>query len=384
MLDRKLAQKIADEVMKNLGYNINVMNEQAIIIGSGNPKRINTFHETAMQAIKQQETREVSESDAEKLKGVKPGINMPIVNKNNTVIGVVGITGSPEEVRNIGKLVKMTAELIIEQQETLDRLYSHRNDKEMLMNALISEESMMLPKEIEQWGKNLGYDFSLNRIALIIVPNTIDLQTKAKLESMLSHFKRSKYHSKQDISSIFSNKQILIFKTLSATAPWEIEKEIHDYVAMITKESEEIYQCFVGGFYPALKGYAISYREAYNLSQQIKNRKNETGIDFAHDHYLLKVYNTLDPSVFNYVVKPYVTKIRQCFGKGTEDAMRTMQLLFDYNFHYDHVAKEMFIHKNTVIFRKKKMDDCLGFSIKDYGDKNILFLIVLKYFQKFG
>lgn len=382
MLDRKLAQKIADEVMKNLGYNINVMNEKAIIIGSGNSNRINTFHETAMRAIETRESQEVSVSEAEKLQGVKPGINMPIIDRNNRIIGVVGITGLPQEVRNIGKLVKMTAELIIEQQETLNRLYTHRNDKEMLMNALISEESMMKENEIKQWAQKMGYDFSLERLALIIVPNTVDQQTKAKLESLLSEFKRSIHHSKQDISSIFSGKQILIFKSLSDTKPWEIEKQINHYVSKITKGNSETYQCFVGGFYPDLKGYGLSYREAYNLSQQIKTKKDQTSINFAHDHYLLKLYNALEPAVFDYLIKPYITKIRSSFGKGTADAMRTIQLLFDYNFRYDDVAKEMFIHKNTVIFRKKKMDGCLGFSIKDYGNKNILFLIILKYFEE--
>lgn len=52
-------------------------------------------------------------------------------------------------------------------------------------------------------GPKMGYDFSLERLALIIVPNTIDQQTKAKLEALLSEFKRSVHHSKQDISSVF-------------------------------------------------------------------------------------------------------------------------------------------------------------------------------------
>ena len=37
MLDKKIAQKIADEVMNTLGYNINVKNKNATIIGSGSP-----------------------------------------------------------------------------------------------------------------------------------------------------------------------------------------------------------------------------------------------------------------------------------------------------------------------------------------------------------
>lgn len=93
MLTAKIAQRIADEVVESLGYNINVMNEQGVIIGSGTPARIGDFHETAMQVIRDCRIYEVSEQEASSLQGVRPGINMPILS-GGEVVGVVGITAT--------------------------------------------------------------------------------------------------------------------------------------------------------------------------------------------------------------------------------------------------------------------------------------------------
>jgi len=198
MLDKKIAQKIADEVINSLGCNINVMNENAIIIGSGSPERIGTYHEIAMQVINNCNTCEVTDTESKKLQGVKPGINMPIVDKAGKVIGVVGITGDPDEVRNIGKLVKMTAELIVEQQESMNRFYSHRNDKEIFLNTLISDQTTISEDEIVAWGERIGYNMECFRVAIIFSFNSNqDSCEKELLEKVLNQIKSSASHSKQ-------------------------------------------------------------------------------------------------------------------------------------------------------------------------------------------
>mgnify|MGYP003411212121 CR=1 FL=1 len=121
-----------------------------------------------MFAIQNGITCEVTEAESKKLRGVRPGINLPIMDKVGEVIGVVGITGDPDEVRNIGKLVKMTAELIIEQQETMIRFYAHRNDKEIFLNTLISDQRSISEEEIADWGERIGYNMESNRVAVIL------------------------------------------------------------------------------------------------------------------------------------------------------------------------------------------------------------------------
>ncbi|MBC3888343.1 sugar diacid utilization regulator [Acetobacterium paludosum] len=382
MLDKKIAQKIADEVMTSLGYNINVMNENAIIIGSGSSKRLGTFHEIAMFVIQNCLTYEVTEEESKKLQGVKPGINMPIVDKTGNIIGVVGITGDPDEVRNIGKLVKMTAELIIEQQETMNRFYSHRNDKEIFLNTLISDQMTISQKEIVDWGKRIGYNMENRRVAIILnFGSNHQTLEKGFLERILNQIKMSDKHLKDDISSVMSGGFILIFKTIKETVPWAIEQSINTYLEEIIRGYAKDLQCFIGGYYPEIKGYLKSYRDAYGLYRSNVYKKDQF-VYFAHHHYFWRLYSQLDPEILTLTIKPYLQKIQSRFGKGTEDAMITMRKIFDYHFQFEKVASDLFIHKNTVIFRKKKMEECLGFSLKCSGNNNLLFMIILTHYEE--
>jgi len=383
MLDKKIAQKIADEVMNSLGYNINVMNENAIIIGSGSSKRLGTFHEIAMFVIQNCLTYEVTEEESKKRLGVKPGINMPIVDKTGNIIGVVGITGDPDEVRNIGKLVKMTAELIIEQQETMNRFYTHRNDKEIFLNTLISDQMTISYKEIVDWGKRIGYNMENRRVAIILnLGSNHQTREKGFLERILNQIKMSDKHLKEDISSVMSGGFILIFKTIKETEPWAIEQTINTYLEEIIGYGyAKDLQCFVGSYYPEIKGYFKSYRDAYGMYRSNVYKKDQF-VYFAHHHYFWRLYSQLDPEILTLTIKPYLQKIQSCFGKGTEDAMITMRKIFDYQFQFEKVASDLFIHKNTVIFRKKKMEECLGFPLQCSGNNNLLFIIILTHYEE--
>jgi len=121
LLDSAIAKKIVSRTMKIIGHNINVMNGQGVILGSGDPKRMGSVHEGALLAIAQNRNVELSEEVASGLHGVKPGINLPL-HYQGQIIGVIGITGDPAELTHYGELLKMTAEMIVEQANQQDKL----------------------------------------------------------------------------------------------------------------------------------------------------------------------------------------------------------------------------------------------------------------------
>src|SRR4051812_14949332 len=135
-LDQSLATEIVNRTMKIIKRNINVMNENGVIIGSGDQTRIDSFHEGAIRVIETQSGFEISELEAEQLHGVKAGINLPI-NDHDKVVGVIGITGPPDEIRNYGELVKMAAEMILQQAILIDEMqWDERLKEELTMQML--------------------------------------------------------------------------------------------------------------------------------------------------------------------------------------------------------------------------------------------------------
>jgi len=51
LLNKDIAQKLVNNIMENLGHNINIMNDDGIIIASGSPDRIGTYHQVAAKVI---------------------------------------------------------------------------------------------------------------------------------------------------------------------------------------------------------------------------------------------------------------------------------------------------------------------------------------------
>ena len=111
-LTPELAQQIAERTTTDLRKNINIMDQNGIIIGSGHKDRLNTFHEGAVRVLQTKNPFTVTNADAQSLQGAKPGINLPI-RFNGEIIGVVGITGDPQEVEPYGEIVKNLVELML-------------------------------------------------------------------------------------------------------------------------------------------------------------------------------------------------------------------------------------------------------------------------------
>ncbi len=120
-INKLLAQDIADKIMQEIPYNVNIMNEKGVIIGSGQKERIGALHNGAARAIEDGNMVTVYQERAEE----KPGVNIPITFQNE-IIGVVGISGDPNIVTSLAAIVKVTVELLIEQ----DKLNKEQRVKE--------------------------------------------------------------------------------------------------------------------------------------------------------------------------------------------------------------------------------------------------------------
>lgn len=113
-LDHDLAQHIVDRAMAILPFNVNVMDSQGLILGSGERQRVNTRHEGAQLVLANGRVVELDPPSAACLKGSQPGVNLPLM-LDGRLIGVLGITGAPDEVRIYAELVRMTAEMLVAQ-----------------------------------------------------------------------------------------------------------------------------------------------------------------------------------------------------------------------------------------------------------------------------
>jgi len=163
-LDHALAQDIVDRAMAILPCNVNVMDYLGIIIGSGEADRLYTRHEGAQLVLANSRVVEIDSHTARQLNGVRPGVNLPLLLENK-LVGVLGITGEPDDVRVYAKLVKMTAEMLMEhRRQQADQQWRQQRSEDLLSRLLLGDGTDSLVDEAEK----LGLQPQLPRQAVLI------------------------------------------------------------------------------------------------------------------------------------------------------------------------------------------------------------------------
>lgn len=167
-LTTELAQEMVERTMRILDKNINVMNADGVIIGSGERNRIGQKHDGARLVLTSGNSMEIDHEASLRLEGVRPGINLPICFREQ-VVGVIGITGEPEDIRHHAELVKMAAELVLEQSFLLERIQWRQRIESEIVNQLISDSDVG-DHQLKNRAAWLGMDLDKRRIVIVFQP----------------------------------------------------------------------------------------------------------------------------------------------------------------------------------------------------------------------
>ncbi len=379
MIDSDIAQTIVDKTISILGRNINIMNSDAIIIASGEVDRIGTYHNGAARVIENGYKTEIDEHEAKNLKDIKPGINLPI-NYGNKIIGVVGITGKPEEIREFGELLRHTVEIMLEQSDIKDRINIKRQAKEVLFQELINGKWKEQSVSFIQRAEYLGYDLNITRKAIVI-----DLNSNNKISPVT--FQKKKMEIKNKILNLFDfnkiRENIIVGFTINShiviLLPYKkiklkqddkkilyqllksLSLEINSYI-----KDEGNISIGVGEKYEKWTKIQKSYKQAcyaIKLGEVFKSNNNKGGVYFFED--LITEY------CLTYVSKDFQQKYSQQIlndltnnklNEYNQDLFHTLQVYLENDMSINLSAKKLFIHRNTMRFRLNKIYKMTGYN----------------------
>ncbi|MBR8742625.1 sugar diacid recognition domain-containing protein [Nocardiopsis sp. MG754419] len=134
-LSSELAQRVVDLIAPTISHNINVMDEHGTIIACLDPSRVGTLHRGAQRVIA--ERRSVLVTTPESGTSDRPGANEPLF-IDGELHGVVGVTGSPHEVEPLARVVALTVQLLIAQENEQDAVSRRHTEARDLIAALSS------------------------------------------------------------------------------------------------------------------------------------------------------------------------------------------------------------------------------------------------------
>lgn len=376
-LSKELAQSIVEKTMNVVDYNINIMNENGVIIASGNKERIGTIHEGSIIALQRKSEFNVNENESKKLHGVHQGINI-VIEFRNKIVGVIGITGKPKEVLGYAKLIKMTAEMMIEQEHVMKELEWNNRIKEEMILALIynKPDSVIL---LDEYIKKFKLQYNCPMNVFIIELNIEDSSASKDLDVSSRIINMLEGTFKGSISAVVNSKTIvLLHKCLRNNNKNE------EYIEKVKKLNEKIKseigidtKIATGKIYDKLleiyKSFDIA-NETLQFGKKMHPRDN------VHIFELLKY----DMLFSQNSAKWKVNELRDTYeliAKNDKSRVlrQTLKVIIEENGELNNVANKLFVHRNTLSYRLDKIYKLTDRNPRKYTDLFWLYSAIINF-----
>lgn len=375
LLTPLIARQIVERANKIIQLPINVMDENALIIGSSDPARVGKPHDAALLVIRDNRTVEVDRFATHTLDGVKLGINLPIVYQD-VVIGVVGISGEPDQVRNYAELVRMTAELIVEQAALMASIQWNKRHKEELLLQLI-KGSQLNDHQLLAIAEKLDLDLDQPRVAAVVkvVPKVGQSVTLDHLQSVVQRLEYPERDNLVGIRSAIESDIVLLKPIHVIDGHWDLERErkrSQNFIESIASNEDAFsIRIAFGEYFPGISGLSQSFETAYaTLSSQPSSGQ---AIQFYREHKLSILLASIRGDAWGkqQLLQP-VQALQSNDSKGV--LFKTLSVFFAHNCDLMKTCAELHIHRNTLRYRLEKIEQLTHLNINHLDDKVQLYL----------
>lgn len=381
MINIDLARDYVVKTYRQLGININIMNEKGIIIASGSSSRVGDFHLVAYELIKSKNFVKIIESASDDLIGVSEGVNLLLLHRMEP-IGVVGVSGNYEEIMPIAKMAKLTIESFFfsNNSSQIDLIESQNISK--LRDALLFEQPIN-PARIYQLATEIGVRDNVYR-STIIIHSTGD-NAKEAIQFIYQSYLTNKKKS-QDIILPIDGQHLVLIKTYSKFEPVYLResiKQLSDYLTdTISKKRLLGDSVKLKLYYTIPTDSLIHYRNSYSCLQWLEDfvHFRKDSIFFINDYLIEYMTNCINPDFLSPIFESYRKIIDEYLDKDLFHT--TTAALAATNMSPAEASKELFVHKNTILARTKKFKEVLGLQPLSSVNDAILLLAIDSYLSK--
>ena len=353
-INKKTAQQIVDTVKEVCGHDINFISDKGMILASTDASRIGTFHEGGMAALRNGEALEVFQNDT--FHGTQKGVNIPVF-QGNVPAAVIGISGDPDEVRPFAHLAERITRLLLREQELNAAVRTSSEKRHYLIQSLINGSP-----------ENPGY--------LLKLLKDFQLNPDTSKRIILVHLKSE--NSGRYMAGIESRIQLLCDKLTGAIFCYQYP---YDFIILADAEC-------VNKNLPALKKFVSDEHDslAAGIGQSCdlyQSQASFTTAQIALESLSFSDSNLalFDDLTLEILLGPVSKQCRQKYLDKTirflsSEEIDLLRLYFEENRSLTETAKRLFLHKNTLQYRLKRIHKHCGFDPRNFKDAVILYLAV--------
>ena len=325
------------------GRTINVMNTDGIIVASTEKHRIGSFHQGALEAVRTGKPVAIRADQLAQYPGAKQGYNMPL-RVNGAVIGVVGIFGDPPEVENLAKLVEayVTKSYQLEAM-MIPRLAEGEMRSRLLHDLLIGDERSLSHAQVllESLRLELQPPFGVGLFSAAEGAESPDFPEKA----MRLLQDRGCLSDDHGVVGMERDKVVLI-KSM------DVLREL----GRPAEQSDGQLRFSLGRGCENIGELRHSYEEAMAL--ELVSLKAFSTMEDTEDRCAYQLYRAAAESVF---LDSLEAKLYETFrADEVRSLLQTVQTYYACGRSASRAAEQLFLHKNTLQYRVKRVLKCLG------------------------
>jgi carbohydrate diacid regulator len=374
-----LAQDIVNRTMRIIPFNVNVMDARGVILASGDPTRVGTLHDGALLALGRQATVEIDSEAAQRMHGARPGINLPLM-VGGQLCGAVGLSGEPYAVRQFGELVRLTAEMILEQASLAGELQRDSRHREAFVLNLIRDEAGSRP-DLQAWGRRLGLDFGRAQVVFLFELDDGGADTSlAELQSL----QLALLGREPSLLSAATGPDELVLLDVFDADPATIEQQArrrHQQLGTLLKElCNTPFRLTMGLALSGLQAAAISCQSARSAARIGRRRDDQRGAVDGHGY---SYYDLALPVLLSGLAAGWqAERLREPLARlGQERSgaqlRRTLDAWFANGESATATAAALHIHRNTLDYRLRRVEELTGLDLGKSEDRLLLYVSAL-------
>lgn len=365
-ISKTSAKEIVDEISRLVKQNVNLMNEQGIIIASCDKERIGQFHEGAFKII----TEKLDEyyiNDERSTETARKGLNLPL-ELDGEIVGVVGITGSYDEVINQGRLLKKMTEILLQEHRRSYHQLLDKRIKNAFMEEWLIRTGYVNDKELEERGNAIKIDIHRPRRILIASVDALDSyketqegQSKIqKMENCIDEFLK-RYEGAIHFRNAM--RQVVLVDRVPTAELVKTAQEMAVYV-----RDKENMRLNIG-----IDGADENMHQAYLQAHRAwRTASDENDLIVCYENLSMELLLGYVPTE---IKEEYVDKIfKGCTREEREDYITMLHVYFKSEGSIQKTADAMYIHKNTLQYRLNKLKEVTGYDVRKPSESAALFL----------
>ena len=258
-----------------------------------------------------------------------------------------------------GEDTYMIGRIAVAQMERLIVAYKEKFDRNNFFQNLLLDNLLLV--DVYNRAKKLHVDINVPRIVFII-------ESYAEMDGAITELLKNMFTTQSGdyITSVDESNIILIKALEPNTTHEDIMQIAHTIVDMVNTEIMTNVKVAIGTIVQELKDVSKSYKAAkmaLNVGKIFYSERN------------ISEYTTLGIGRLIYQLPVSLCKmyIEEIFGDHIpeeldEETLHTINKFFENNLNVSETSRQLFLHRNTLVYRIEKLQKTLGLDIRTFDD----------------